>query len=166
MLGLTFLGEVHTAISLIAVAAGVVCLVRDKAISRRSAAGRIYVWTTILTCLTGFCIFQHGGFGKPHVLGIITLVALAIADLAERRRSFGAYSGDVEVVAYSATFLFHMIPALTETFTRLPAGNPVFAGPDDPILAKITGMFALIFVAAAALQVRHLRRSGFPASRA
>ncbi len=34
---------------------------------------------TILTCVTGFGIFQHGGFGKAHMLGIITLVVLAIA---------------------------------------------------------------------------------------
>jgi hypothetical protein len=37
----------------------------------------VYIWTTVLTCLTGFGIFQHGGFGKPHALGVITLLVLA-----------------------------------------------------------------------------------------
>ena len=111
MSGLTNLGVFHTAISLVAVGAGVICLVRDKAISQRSLAGKVYVWMTVITCLTGFGIFQHGGFGKPHALGVLTLVALAVATLAERRRQFGERSRQVEVVAYSMTFLFHMIPA-------------------------------------------------------
>jgi len=34
---------------------------------------------TAITSPTGFGIFQHGGFGKPHVLGIVTLLVLAIA---------------------------------------------------------------------------------------
>ena len=42
-------------------------------ISLRSPVGRIYVIAMVLTCATGFFIFHHGGFGKPHVLGIVTL---------------------------------------------------------------------------------------------
>jgi len=157
MFGLTPLGIFHTAISVIAVMTGIVCLAKQHAISMRTTAGQIYAWTTVVTCLTGFGIFQHGGFGKPHVLGIVTLVTLAIAVLAERKRVFGAKSDYIEVVAYSATFLFHMIPAVTETFTRLPAGSPVFSSPDDPTLTHVTGLFFLIFLAGAGLQVAHLR---------
>src|SRR2546422_1696272 len=79
MFGLTPLGTFHTAISLIAVVAGFVALARDKEISTRSAAGSLFFWGTVITCLTGFGIFQHGGFGKPHVLGIVTLIVLGVA---------------------------------------------------------------------------------------
>src|SRR5882762_1114728 len=74
MFGLTQLGVIHTAISLIAVAAGLIAFFRDKEISPRNGVGKIYIIATVLTCLTGFGIFQHGGFGKPHTLGIITLI--------------------------------------------------------------------------------------------
>jgi uncharacterized membrane protein len=70
---------VHTVISLVAVAAGVVALVRYGEINSRITSGRIYLIMTVLTCLTGFFIFQHGGFGKPHALGILTLLVMAIA---------------------------------------------------------------------------------------
>jgi hypothetical protein len=30
----------------------------------------------------------------------------------------------VETISYTATILFHMIPAVTETTTRLPLGAP------------------------------------------
>src|SRR2546425_12737099 len=84
MFGLTPLGTLHTAISLIAVVAGFVALARDKEISTRSAAGSLFFWGTVITCLTGFGIFRHGGFGKPPVLGIVTLIVLGGAVGAER----------------------------------------------------------------------------------
>src|ERR1700761_3795310 len=76
MLGISGFGMVHTLISLVAVIAGAVSLIRYGAISSRTPAGRIYLSWTVLTCLTGFFIFHHGGFGKPHALGIITLVVI------------------------------------------------------------------------------------------
>ena len=82
MFGLTSLGAVHTAISLVALAAGIAAIVRFGRISWNSRVGQVYVWATALTCLTGFGIFQRGGFGVPHVLGIVTLAVLGIAALA------------------------------------------------------------------------------------
>jgi uncharacterized membrane protein len=146
MFGLTPLGVFHTAVSLIAVAAGLLALVRDKQISLRNMTGKIYVLTTVITCLTGFGIFQHGGFGKPHVLGIITLVVLAIAAIAGSSRVFGRASPYVEAVSYSATFLFHMIPAITETTTRLPLGAPLLPNADAPALQAATGVLLVLFL--------------------
>ena len=60
MFGLTNLGVVHTLISLVAVAAGVVSFVRYGSISLRTSVGLVYVVTTVLTCLTGFGIFKTG----------------------------------------------------------------------------------------------------------
>lgn len=89
MLGLTPLGTVHTAISLIALAAGLVALWRQQEISTRTRSGIVFVAGTALSCLTGLFIFQRGGFGIPHVLALVTLVVLAVALLAEHRRTFG-----------------------------------------------------------------------------
>ena len=157
MFGLTQLGIVHTAISLVAVAAGFIALVRDRKISPGNLLGKIYIVTTVLTCLTGFGIFQHGGFGKPHALGIITLVVLGIAWLAGRANAFGRLSAYVETVSYSATFLFHMIPAITETTTRLPLGAPLLPNADAPQLQAASGVLLLLFLIGATMQVRALR---------
>jgi uncharacterized membrane protein len=157
MFGLTELGTFHTAISLIAVIAGLIALVRDQAISPKNLAGKIYITATVVTCLTGFGIFQHGGFGKPHVLGIITLLVLAVAAIAGRTKAFGRASPYVETVAYSATFLFQWIPAITETSTRLPLGHPLLASADDPALQAATGVLLLLFLVGAVMQVRSLR---------
>src|SRR5258708_19656244 len=105
MFGLTQLGVIHTAISLIAVAAGLIALLRDREISPRNTLGKVYVITTVLVCLTGFGIFQHGGFGKPHVLGIITLISLGIAYVAGYTNSNCLFSPYSSPVSPSATFL-------------------------------------------------------------
>jgi uncharacterized membrane protein len=157
MFGLTPLGVVHTAISLIAVAAGLIAFIRFQKIPPGHALGKVYIWTTVLTCLTGFGIFQHGGFGKPHVLGILTLAVLALAAVAGRTALFGRASKYIETVSYSLTFFFHMIPGVTETFTRLPAGAPLVSSPEDPALQKVVGAFFAVFVVGAFLQVRQLR---------
>ena len=162
--GLTSLGVVHTIISLVAVVAGVIALVRDKRISPDNRLGQIYLWTTVLTCLTGFGIFQHGGFGKPHALGIITLVVLGVAQFARRGSLFGGASPHVVTVSYSLTFLFHLIPGITETTTRLPLGAPLLASPEAPELQAAAGVLFLLFLIGAVWQVRHFRGAGRLAS--
>jgi hypothetical protein len=157
MSALTPLGIVHTAISLVAVAAAVVAFYRYRHISWATIAGKVYVMTTVLSCITGFGIFQHGGFGKPHALGIITLVVLGLALGADLRGWFGNLSRYVATVAYSLTFFFHWIPGITETTTRLPAGNPLFASPEAPALQVIAAVLFVAFLVGAALQVSNLR---------
>ena len=156
MLGLTELGTVHTTISLAALLAGIASFLRSGEIKGRDKLGRIYVLTTILTCLTAFGIFQHGGFGKAHALGVLTLVVLAVAYTAERVDFFGRFAPYIATVGYTATYLFHLVPAVTETFTRLPAGNPVFLNADAPGLQNLTLSLLVVFLVVAGAQVAYI----------
>jgi uncharacterized membrane protein len=158
MLGLTSLGIFHTAISLVAVGAGLIALIRDQKITLRNTVGRVYVAATVITCLTALGIFQHGGFGKPHMLAIITLVVLALSAWAGSSRLFGRASPYVETVGYSATFLFHLIPALAETTTRLPPGGPLFTSAEAPELQDATMVLLVLFLIGAALQSWRLHK--------
>jgi hypothetical protein len=163
MLGLTTLGVIHTAISLVALATGAFALIRDRKISWNNTIGKVYIITTILTCLTGFGIFQHGGFGKPHILGVITLLVLAIAYWASTdKKPVFSFSPYAEVVGYSMTFFFHLIPGFTETLTRLPLAGPIASGPDDPKLQTIVGVCFVLFLIGATLQVLKLRKEMAP----
>jgi len=109
-----------------AVGAGFFALVRDKEISWRNGSASC-TSSHRHHCLTGFGSSARR-FGKPHALGIITLVALVVAGIAGYSRVFGRISRQVEIVSYSATFLFHWIPAVTETTTRC-GGAPLFPTP-------------------------------------
>lgn len=156
MLGLTTLGLIHTVISLIAVIAGVWGLARDKEISLFHPLGQIYLLGTLLTAASGLGIFQHGGFGPPHVLAVLTLMALALGTFAALMRRFGALPRYVQALCYSATLLFHTIPGFTETLTRLPPGKPVLPSAEAPEFGLIYGMLLLVFVAGVAVQLRYL----------
>jgi uncharacterized membrane protein len=159
ILGLTNLGAIHTLISLVALGAGAWAFVRDKAIIPDNTLGKTYVWATVLTCLTGFGIFQRGGFGAPHALGILTLLVLGLAAVAWHRKIFGGASAYIATASYSLTYFFHMIPGFTETFSRLPVGGPFFTGPDDPLLQKVIGVVFVIFLVGVTVQLLRLHKS-------
>ena len=160
MFGLTTLGVFHTAVSLVAVAAGFIALSRGGEISPRNRTGQIYVIATVITCLTALGIFQHGGLNKAHALGIITLIVLGVAATAGYSALFGRWSRYVETVSYSATFLFNLIPGITETATRLPPGAPLVASPEAPELHAASAALLVAFLIGATLQVRQLRAKG------
>src|SRR5664279_2001954 len=108
MFGLNPLGIFHAVLSLVAVTAGLIALLRDGRITSATRAGMIYILTTAITCLTAFGIFRHGGFNRAHALGIITLVVLGIAWTAGHSTLFGRASRYVETIGYSATMLFNL----------------------------------------------------------
>lgn len=157
MLGMTPFGLFHTLISLVAVVAGVISFFREGRISWRGAPGKTYVLFTVASCLTALMIFHHGGFGPPHMVAVLTLVVLGIAALAHSTEIFGRGARYVETISYSATFLFHMIPAVTETTTRLPPGAPLVSSPDSPTLKAVYLVLLVAFLIGAVLQSMRLR---------
>jgi hypothetical protein len=157
MFGLSALGTIHTAISLVALLAGAVSLWQHRAIVPASRSGRWFVLATVLSCLTGFGIFRHGGFGPPHALGVLTLLVLGLVALAERTAWFGRAGDFVSTVGMSFAFFLHFIPGTTETFTRLPVNAPLFSGPDDPALQATVAVLFGIFLVGAAAQLWRLR---------
>jgi uncharacterized membrane protein len=157
MFGLTTLGIIHTAISLIALASGFYTLAKYKEISPRRRSGLVYLVATFLTAATGLGIFQHGGFGPPHVLSILTLIALLVGTVSATTRLYGRFSKYVQAIAYSSTILFHLVPGFTETLTRLPLGHPVAASQDAPLIQAIAAALFVIFLIALVLQLRWLR---------
>lgn len=158
MLGITAFGMLHTVISLIGMGAGFVALFARFRIGRDTRAGRVFVWFTALSALTGLFIYHHGGFGKPHVLSLATLAVLALGVWQERRGARRWQGLRVASLLYTVALFFHFIPGLTETFTRLPVDAPLFDSPDDPQLAMCVGVIAVLFVGICIAQWRHLRR--------
>jgi hypothetical protein len=158
MLGLTPLGAFHTAVSLIAVAAGLIAYARNGEITADNAAGRIYLYTTALTALTAYGVVEHGGeFGMLHTIGSVTLGLLVLAVVAGKTDLLGRMAPYVEVGSYSATFFFHVVVGVTEGAIHFPAGAPLVATRDHPTLQAVTVVMLVIFLVGTALQLRGLR---------
>jgi len=151
---LTPLGLFHTLVSVVCVAAAFVALYQDHAVSPHTPIGRAYLISLWITTLTGFAIFRHGKAGPPHILGVLTVVALLVAALAGLTGAFGRAASTVETVSYSLTVLLLMIPTVTETLTRVPPSRPWVSGPDAPIFRAIYSLLFVLFLVGVTLQVR------------
>lgn len=154
--GLSTIGIIHTVIGLVALGYGAVALVQAGRIDPATRAGRVYLATTALAALTAFALFRRG-FGPPHVLALLTLLALAVGAIAGRRAANSFAARLVETVAYSSTFLFHLIPGITESATRLPPSAPLVASPEAPALQAVYGVLLVLFAIGLTLQIRRLR---------
>ncbi len=152
------LGWFHTAMGIIALLSGGFTLARFKEISLQTRSGQIYLATTLITAGTALAIFQHGKFGPGHGLAVMTLVALAVGTVAATMKPFGKLSRHVQAVSYSATLLFHCIPAVTDGLLRLPVGDPVLTSIEDPMLKmSYLGLLSLLLVGLT-LQLRWINR--------
>jgi len=152
------LGWFHIAMGVIALLSGVFTLAKFKEISLRTQSGKIYLVTTLITAGTALAIFQHGEFGPGHGLAVMTLLALAVGTVAATTKPFGRLSRHVQSVSYSATLLFHSIPAVTDGLLRLPVGDPVLTSIEDPILKMTYLGLLIVFLVGISLQLRWIQR--------
>ena len=155
---LTALGVFHTLLSLVCVVAAFMALYKDRAVNPHTGIGRFYLVTLLVTTITGFPIFRTGKVGPPHILGVVILVVLAVAWLAQKTALLGRSSPYVAAVSYSFTVFLLMMPTFTETLTRVPPGAPwVAGGPEAPIFPPLYAALFVIFLVGAARQVRAMR---------
>jgi len=152
------LGWFHTAMGVAALVSGAFTLARYKEISLQKRSGQIYLVTTLITAGTALAIFQRGEFGPGHALAVMTLLALAVGTLAATTQVFGKVSRYLQAASYSATLLFHCIPAVTDGLLRLPVGDPVLTSIEDPILKICYLVLLVIFLVGVSLQLRWIHR--------
>lgn len=152
------LGWFHTVVGAIALLSGGFTLFRHREISLQTRSGQIYLAATLITAGTALGIFQRGEFGPGHALAVMTLLALAVGAVASATQIFGNLSRYVRALSFSATLLFHCIPAVTDGLLRLPIGNPVLASIDDPVLKMCYAVLLLLYLIGVGLQLRWIHR--------
>ncbi len=156
---MTLVGWFHTVLGALSIGAGVYSLARYRVIRASNRSGALFLLCTLVTALSALTIFQNGGFNIAHLLAIMTLLAVAVGWAAERYRLGGRYAPYLQAMSYSATFLFHMIPAITDGLRRLPIGDPVVSEINDPLLLGFYQAFLVSYLVGVALQWRWLKRT-------
>ena len=152
------LGWFHTIIAIVAIISGIVALAKYKYIQFSQTSGKIYIICTLIAAATALMIYQHGAFGPAHVLGVLTLIALGGGVLCEFTNIFGKLSKYLQTLGYSATFMFHAIPAVTDATLRLPVGNPLITNPESPVLMTLYLIILVSFIVGYTAQVLWLRK--------
>jgi hypothetical protein len=144
------LGAVHTALSLIPVAAGAYAFVRHGRIDPATGAGKVYLAGMVLSILTAFGLSSTGHFNAGHALGLIALFVMAAAVLAPRIRFLGRSAVYLQTLALSFSFMLLLVPGTNETLTHLPVGHPLASGIDSPIVkSALTVLFGLFLIGTA-----------------
>lgn len=152
------LGWFHTLMGVVALLSGAYTLVKFKEILLQTRSGQIYLATTLLTAVTALFIFQRGEFGPGHALAVMTLLALAVGTVAATSKLFGKWSRYLQALSYSATLLFHCVPAVTDGLLRLPVGDPVLTSLTDPVFKILYLGLLLAFLVGVTFQLRWIHR--------
>ena len=105
-----------------------------------------------LMLVTGYRIKE-----SAIILAILTLGAALGGFILERFRIFGKASPYFQAIAYSATILFHMIPAITDFLRRLPVGDPFIDSFESPLLQGFHLGFLGLYVLGVLVQCYRLR---------
>ena len=137
MLGLTLVEftQLHTLISLIAIAAGLVFFLTLLGGRWLMLTNGIFLIFTILTSVTGF-MFPPKPIGPPFIFGVISLAVLAVSLFALYGRGrAGRWRGVYLGTALFAQYL-NMVVLVVQSFQKIPALN-AFAptGTEPPFLA-------------------------------
>jgi hypothetical protein len=142
----------HVVISLIAIASGVLVTVGMWRAQRLPGWTAVFLATTIATSVTGF-LFHSKNFGAPHVVGVISLVILAIALIAlYGYRLAGAWRW-IYVASALAAFYLNVFVAVVQAFQKLPFLRALAPKGSEPPFALtqllvLAGFIALGVVAA------------------
>jgi hypothetical protein len=145
---------VHTAISLIAIALGVPLLMamfRSRFPAQLNAA---FLGFTILTSVTGF-FFPIVKVGPPHIVGVISLVVLAVSLVAlYGRRLAGKWRGIYIGTAIFALYM-NVFVLVAQIFAKVPPAHALAPTGTEPPFGIAQGVVLIVFVI---LGVRALRR--------
>ena len=155
---ISMLGWFHTILGVIALLSGFYTLAKFKTILWQNISAKIYLFCTLLAAASALGIFAHGTFNMAHALAILTLLALIAGAIAENTTILGALSPYAQAMCYSATLLFHMIPAITDGLLRLPVGDPVLTDIEDPILKGFYLAFLITYLVGFIAQVVWLKK--------
>jgi hypothetical protein len=160
MLGLSLstFTMLHVIISLVGIVSGLIVLSGLLGSNRMPGLTALFLLTTILTSLTGFG-FPFTALLPSHIIGILSLVLLAIACIAlYGMKLSGAWRWIYAVTAMIALY-FNIFVLIIQGFLKIPAltalapGNP----PSGPAFAVVQGLVLLFFVLVIIGAVRRFR---------
>jgi hypothetical protein len=157
IMGLPFYTAFHTALSLVALAAGVpvmLGLIRGKL---PPAASMLYFATSVATDVTGFG-FPFVRLLPSHIVGILSLIALAAALYARYGTAMTAGWRVVYAAGTTISVFFLAFVTVAQAFAKLPALHALAPTATERPFAAAEVVVLLVFVTLGVMAVRALRR--------
>lgn len=146
----------HVAVSLIAIALGLVMAAALVGTPPRHRLSVAFLWTTILTSVSGFPL-PADRILPSHIVGAISLVLLAVAAVAWYRHRLAGGWARVWVVTAMASLYLNVFVLVVQAFLKVPALHALAPTQAEPPFAIAQGVVLLLFAALTVTAVRRAR---------
>jgi hypothetical protein len=145
--------SIHTVLSLIGIAAGLVVLFAMIGGKRSDISTLIFLATTVLTCVTGFPIPPFG-LDPPRIVGIITLVALTVAIAALYVFHLNRYWRWLYIATATTALYLNSFVAVVQSFQKVPFLHQLAPTQSEPpfLIAQIAVLAIYIVLGILAFQ--------------
>ena len=147
---------VHVILSLIGIVTGIVVLFGMLSAKRLDGLTAIFLATTVLTSVTGF-FFHSASFGPPHVIGVISLVALAIAILALYVYRLAGSWRWIYVAGAVLALYFNVFVGVVQAFQKLPFLSPLAPTQSEPPFLIAQAVVLTIFLVLGGIALKTFR---------
>jgi hypothetical protein len=143
---MTVLLALHVAISLIAIALGLVMAAGLVAHPPRHRASVAFLWTTIVTSVSGFPL-PADRILPSHIVGAISLVLLTLGALAWYRHRLAGKWARIWIATALASLYLNVFVLVVQAFLKVPALHALAPTQAEPPFAVAQGAVLLGFVA-------------------
>ena len=122
---------VHVVLSLIGIFAGVIVLLGMLSSKRLNGWTTVFLVTTVLTSVTGF-FFPRDHLLPSHIVGIISLVVLAVAILALYVYHLAGSWRRIYVVSAVLALYLNIFVGVVQAFLKVPFLNALAPAQTEP----------------------------------
>ena len=144
---------VHVVISLVGIMTGFIVVALMLQSAPLAGWNGFFLTTTILTSVTGF-LFPSKAFGPPHIVGVISLIALAVALFAlYSRRLTGPWRVIYVASAIFALYL-NVFVAVAQSFDKVTYLHKFAPTGSEPPFAVTQAIVLILFVLIGILAAR------------
>jgi hypothetical protein len=153
----------HVALSLLGIASGLVVVL--GMLNSRQLPGwtLVFLLSTIATSATGF-LFHSIAFGPPHIVGVLSLLALIAAVMALYAFHLAGRWRSVFVCAGVMALYFDVFVGLVQSFQKIPALHTLAPTGQEPTFAGTQAIVLVTFVIVGVLGVKRFRPLHAPAA--
>jgi len=147
---------VHVGISLLGILSGLVVVFGMISGKRLDGWTRFFLSTTVLTSVTGF-FFPFKGITPGDVVGILSLLVLALAILARYRRQLAGGWRQTYVISAVVALYFNVFVLVVQLFEKVPALTALAPKQSEPPFVVTQVVVMALFVALAIAAVKKFR---------
>ena len=148
----------HVFISLIGIVTGIAAL-WEMIVSRRVAFwNTVFLAATIATSITGF-LFHSQTFGPPHMIGVISLIILAVAIFALKGRNLEGVWRSVYAVSATIALYLNAFIGVVQAFQKLSVLEELAPTQSEPPFIVAQTILLIICASVGFLAFRRFSRS-------